>query len=132
MVAFAWCRVENTFTSIDDMVIELGTESFNLSWIVQLRVFFAFFLTSHWASIRRVPELRIPVLYLSGLQDELIPPSQMSELYQATAMSSLRRMWTLPEGTHNDTYHKGGAAYFTAMASFMDDALRVRADQGGH
>jgi pimeloyl-ACP methyl ester carboxylesterase len=41
----AGVMVENTFTSIDDMVLELGQHSLKVPWIVHFRTFFAFFLT---------------------------------------------------------------------------------------
>ena len=39
--------VENTFTSIDDMVIELARKLYNLTWIHYFRLFFSFYLTSY-------------------------------------------------------------------------------------
>ena len=93
--------VENTFTSIDDMVIELGTHQFKLDWIGNLRLFFAYFLTSHWHSLRTIQEVRTPLLFLSGLRDELIPPAHMQALHDASRMSSLRRLVPFPTGSHN-------------------------------
>jgi fermentation-respiration switch protein FrsA (DUF1100 family) len=52
----------------------------------------------------------------------------MTALYESSRMSSLRRFHPVPEGSHNDTYHRGGQAYFRAMANFIEDALKVQQD----
>ena len=74
--------VENTFTSIDDMVIHLGTELYKFAFIARLRPFFSYFLTSHWPSVRLVADVRSPLLFLSGQRDELVPPAHMTALHQ--------------------------------------------------
>jgi pimeloyl-ACP methyl ester carboxylesterase len=123
--------VENTFTSIDDMVVHLGTEQFRAPWIASLRPFFAYFLTSHWPSIRHISEIRIPILFLSGLKDELIPPSHMSALHDAARSSPLRCMATFPNGSHNDTVYRGGKNYFKSMVTFIAEATTKGGNSNG-
>jgi len=56
---------------------------------------------------------------LSGLSDELIPPAQMNQLFEAIPSSVYRHMHRVPSGTHNDTYMKGGESYFKIIKSFL-------------
>lgn len=118
----------------------------SLSWIL-FCVFPAFFghrcaLAARW-HIRRllhsptsllsssVP-LRAPTLsaYVflfnnigSGLKDELIPSWHMRSLYNASPESSGggKRIFTVKDGTHNDTWERGGEEYLQALRSFMDE-----------
>ena len=121
-------------------------------------------------------------MYVNVFRDTFFS-AQMAALYEASRMSSLRRLYTVPDGSHNDTYaklpvtpgiralhfllefcpatdtkaagqldlisrwdtlscyivdiflasryHRGGLAYFRAMALFIEDALRVNQEQGG-
>lgn len=56
--------VENTFTSIPDMAATM---------FPALRYVPRCLIRSHFNSIGKVASIRVPVLFLSGLQDELVP-----------------------------------------------------------
>jgi len=43
----------------------------------------SFLLRNHWNSQETIQFLKVPMLFVMGLKDELIPNSQMLELYQA-------------------------------------------------
>ncbi len=72
--------LENTFTSIADMVFaivgRMGYPIQSAHRFVEpcVRLFLRFFMTSHWSNIQRIRTIRTPVLFLSGLADELVPP----------------------------------------------------------
>ncbi len=38
-------------------------------------------LQIEWNSLQKIPALAVPILFLSGKKDELIPPTQMHQLY---------------------------------------------------
>ena len=40
-------------------------------------------LANHWASDSRISSLTLPLLFISGQNDELVPPAQMKSLYDA-------------------------------------------------
>lgn len=44
----------------------------------------------------------LPVLFLSGAQDELVPPSHLKQLYELTPAKT-KILKSLPEGMHNNT-----------------------------
>lgn len=44
-------------------------------------------LNNHWHSIRNISSLKVPILFIMGLKDELIPTTQMQQLYQAAEKS---------------------------------------------
>ena len=50
--------------------------------------------------IKMKPDL--PALFLSGSQDELVPPKQMRKLFELCT-SHRKRLRLFPNGTHNDT-----------------------------
>lgn len=39
-------------------------------------------LKNYWPSIDRIGSLEVPILFIMGLKDELIPPIQMDKLYK--------------------------------------------------
>lgn len=79
----------------------------------------------HWVtgrrfdSLMRVPDLRVPVLFVHGTRDEVVPFEQGKALYAACG-SADKEMLVLPNATHNDTYLVGGAAYFDRLVAFLD------------
>jgi len=57
----------------------------------------------------------IPILFLSGLKDEIIPPPHMSRLYQVCKAPKVWR--ELPNGSHNDTCAE--PRYFQHIENFL-------------
>ncbi|KAL7266230.1 bem46 protein, variant [Rhizina undulata] len=70
-----------------------------------------------WPSETTLPSItNVPVLFLSGAKDELVPPSHMKTLYNVC--NSYIKVWKeLPDGTHNDTFVKEG--YFEYIYEFI-------------
>ncbi|UNI14604.1 bem46 protein, variant [Purpureocillium takamizusanense] len=83
-----------------------------------------------WPSETILPSIKnVPVLFLSGLQDEIVPPSHMRQLYELCKAPS--KTWRpLPGGDHNSSVLEEG--YFEAMTQFVSevtsgsDAEKVR------
>ncbi len=120
--------VENTFTSIQDMAITLLKRVVDPKWFEKpLRLFLAVFMTSHWRSIDVVPTIRVPLMFISGLSDELVPPAQMTELYQAVAPDVYKFIHTVPGGEHNTTFYQGGELYYDVFSRFIDNAGKEQA-----
>jgi hypothetical protein len=80
-------------------------------------------LTIGWNSEIIAPKLRIPVLYLAGKRDELVPHIQMQQLFKSTTKSRLPKIHVVEGGTHNETWIKGGQPYWDAMKLFIREAL---------
>jgi hypothetical protein len=76
----------------------------------------------------------IPILFLAGAKDELVPHRQMIELYNTALQSAkayngsekkeLIRMHVIPDGTHNESWLQGGYAYWDAIRNFMTTTLQ--------
>jgi len=108
--------VENTFTSIPDMVDEL---------MPLVSKFKNLILAIGWHSLDIVPTLTCPVLYLAGSRDEIVPHSQMLKLHQSTTASVLNQLHVIHRGTHNESWAQGGEIYWDAIKSFLAGAISV-------
>eukprot|EP00347_Sterkiella_histriomuscorum_P019586 403341064 len=108
--------VENTFTSMGDMVDHL--------------LFFAkhvkqFILKNHWTSEDLVGDIQIPMFYVTGDQDELVPFEQTQVLYQLSRKAKFKNIHVVKDGTHNDTWYVGGAEYIYRLEKFIFKALKT-------
>lgn len=81
-----------------------------------------FILRMKWASIDIIHRVDVPILFISGLKDELVPPSMMRRLHDAAVNSEEREIYTVADGGHNDTLLKAGQEYITRLQAFI---LRV-------
>jgi abhydrolase domain-containing protein 13 len=140
--------VENTFTSISDMVNVIFPPFLAPVKHLILRI------GSNSAQI--VPKIvqgRIPILFLAGAKDQLVPHHHMLTLHQlalqaATNKSSKQeeqehddttfdggrrrvQMHVIPNGTHNESWYQGGRAYWKAMANFVQQTRTLAAAGGG-
>jgi abhydrolase domain-containing protein 13 len=115
--------VENTFTSISDMVDVI----FPPLLTAPLK---HFLLRIGWNSAHIVANDlrgRIPILFLAGAKDQLVPHPHMLKLHQlalqaaATSGARMVQMHIIPNGTHNESWYQGGRAYWKAMAKFVQD-----------
>ncbi|KAK8925110.1 hypothetical protein H634G_05707 [Metarhizium anisopliae BRIP 53293] len=72
-----------------------------------------------WPSEATLPSItKVPILFLSGLQDEIVPPSHMRQLYDLCNAPD-KRWKPLPGGDHNSSVLEDG--YFEAIADFVAD-----------
>ncbi|KAI9796150.1 MAG: hypothetical protein M1833_006488 [Piccolia ochrophora] len=103
--------LENTFTSIRAMIPSAFPPAKYLARLCH----------QVWPSESTLPSIQgIPVLFLSGLKDEIVPPAHMKQLYQICRAQ--RKIWrTLPNGTHNDTMLQEN--YFLYVTEFMDEVF---------
>lgn len=110
--------LENTFTGIPQMALVLA-QKFGFKNARVLWPILWFYVSNPWRSIERIKRLRLPILFVSGLKDELIPPAHMRELY-SNAHASTHRVWhEVPEGQHNNTFEKGGSTYVELLLKFV-------------
>ncbi|KAH8731390.1 Alpha/Beta hydrolase protein [Phaeosphaeriaceae sp. PMI808] len=108
----AGLMLENTFTSLKKLIPSAFPPA----------RFLAPLCHQIWPTEATLPQITsVPVLFLSGLQDEIIPPSHMSRLFQVCKAPKVWR--ELPDGTHNDTVAK--PRYFL----YIEDFLREYVDK---
>ncbi|CAL5061703.1 unnamed protein product [Urochloa decumbens] len=115
--------LENTFTSILDMA---GIMLPFLRWFIGGSTskgpkLLNCVVRSPWSTLDIVGEVKQPILFLSGLQDELVPPSHMKMLYdKAVEHNRNCRFVDFPSGMHMDTWMSGGDRYWRAIQLFLD------------
>jgi len=113
-IELAGLIVENSFLSIGKMVDEVMPVVSPLKGIL---------LRNRWDSNMIAPALEIPVLYLAGDADEIVPHSHMKELYELSLENSVyARMHIVKGGNHNETWLQGGPQYWEVMLNFIREA----------
>ena len=131
-IPFAGLMVENTYTSISDMVNVV------MPFLIPIK---QYVLRIGWDSASLMPYLgqqQVPILFLAGAKDELVPHHQMKQLYSiaqqhkslstvATTKATpldLIRIHVIPNGTHNESWLQGGLEYWDAIRNFMMATLQ--------
>ncbi|KAI9191598.1 hypothetical protein LWI28_010656 [Acer negundo] len=115
--------LENTFTSILDMA---GVLLPFLKWFIggsssKGPKILNFVVRSPWSTIDVVGEIKQPILFLSGLQDEMVPPSHMQLLYaKAATRNNECKFVDFPNGMHMDTWLTGGDQYWRTIQQFLE------------
>jgi len=114
--------VENTFTSIPTLVDKLFPVISSLKGLV---------LANFWPSDARISSVKCPILFISGEQDELIPPAHMKQLYSLATSATFATFvgftqLSVPGGDHNSTWQSNIGAYLQAIREFMDKSIRTR------
>ncbi|KAJ5938163.1 Protein bem46 [Penicillium verhagenii] len=101
--------LENTFLSIRKLIPS----------IMPPARFLVRFCHQTWQSEDWLPKIgKIPILFLSGLKDEIVPPSHMTGLFAVCEAET--KIWrTLPNGAHNDSVAEPG--YFDHILSFVTE-----------
>lgn len=118
--------LENTFTSILDMA---GVLLPILKWFIggcasKGPKVLNFLVRSPWSTIDIIGQVKQPILFLSGLQDEMVPPSHMQMLYAKAVENNLRCHFVdFPNGMHMDTWLSGGDRYWRNIQLFLDQHL---------
>lgn len=97
--------IESSFTSIPDMAAE--TYPFVPRMLVRTQL----------NSLARVPNLKMPKLFVHSRGDEIIPFHLGQALFDAAAEP--KTFYELPNCRHNETVLCGGAAYLDALREFV-------------
>ncbi|KAK3309602.1 Alpha/Beta hydrolase protein, partial [Chaetomium strumarium] len=104
--------LENTFLSMRKLIPSVMPPAKYLSFLCH----------QVWPSDTLIPSIKVPTLFLSGLQDEIVPPIHMKRLYDLSK-APLKVWKPLPGGDHNSSVLEEG--YFEAVAEFIN---RIVAD----
>ncbi|KAI3939745.1 hypothetical protein MKW92_039900 [Papaver armeniacum] len=66
-------------------------------------------------------KVKQPTLFLSGLQDEMVPPSHMKTLYVKAAAHNKNCIFVeFPNGMHMDSWVSGGDLYWNTVWQFLE------------
>jgi len=88
--------VENTFTSIPDMakrLFQVAVIDYVPNWCYK----------NVYPSLSKMRYIKVPILFLSGGQDELVPPQMMEKLHEE-CKSLKKQLFIFPDGQHNTTW----------------------------
>eukprot|EP00245_Coleochaete_scutata_P014330 TRINITY_DN6065_c0_g3_i4.p1 TRINITY_DN6065_c0_g3~~TRINITY_DN6065_c0_g3_i4.p1 ORF type:complete len:319 (+),score=59.42 TRINITY_DN6065_c0_g3_i4:209-1165(+) len=114
--------LENTFTSILDMAGVM---------LPFLRVFISgpgsgtfkplnFLVRSPWVTVAIIGKIKEPMLLVSGSLDEMVPASHMQRLREVAMKYNHQVVWVeFKNGTHMDTWMKGGDRYWAQLRHFV-------------
>ncbi|KAJ4197743.1 bem46 protein, variant [Fusarium falciforme] len=99
--------LENTFLSIRKLIPSVVPPAKYLTLLCH----------QVWPSESILPSInKVPTLFISGLQDEIVPPRHMKQLYEISTAPT-KRWKPLPGGDHNSSVLEEG--YFEAMSDFI-------------
>ena len=76
--------LENTFTKIGDMVDSIFPYLRAVKGLIQ-RIY--------WPSIDRIRNIKVPILFISGQRDEIVPKEQMQALYDAAESAPFKEIY---------------------------------------
>ncbi|KAH7292290.1 hypothetical protein KP509_29G060700 [Ceratopteris richardii] len=122
--------LENTFTSILDMA---GVMFPLLKWFIGghgsngLGIM-NFLVRSPWNTLNIIGNVSAPVLFLSGSQDEMIPPAHMKRLYDAASLNTRTLFIEFADGMHMDTWLRGGERYWHSIRLFLEQHVGSSSD----
>lgn len=101
--------VESSFTSIREMVDYQGR-----FWMLPIDLI----LNQRFNSISKVPALQMPVLFIHGTADRLVPDVMSQKLYAAA--SEPKQLLLIPGAGHNDVAEVAGLQYLKTMQNFLE------------
>lgn len=111
--------LENTFLSIRKLIPSVMPPARYISMFCHQR----------WSSDEIMPILPAdgpPILFLSGLKDEIVPPTMMKALYELCSLR--RKRWqSFKNGDHNSTVSEPG--YFDAIWEFLSESVLKESDK---
>lgn len=109
--------LENTFTSIVDIVKHFGPDTADLADALLKN-------NNDWKTIERIPKMKANALFIASMADELVPPKQMLSLFEAyskeAGIGRTVELYKIEEGDHNTNWMVDEEAYFKRILSFLE------------
>ncbi|MBD2494141.1 alpha/beta hydrolase [Nostoc sp. FACHB-280] len=103
--------VESSFSSIREMI---STRKWFSVFPIDL------ILTQRFDSIKKVPQLQMPVLFIHGTADSTVPAYMSQKLYDAAPEP--KQLILVPNADHNNTAVVSGGKYLQWIQSFVQKA----------
>ena len=108
--------VQSSFTSMAEMVKRRGYGIFPIDLL----------LTQRFETLQKVRSLRLPVLYIHGTADRLIPVAMGDRLFATSATP--KRLYLVESAGHNDVAEVGGDRYGQVVQQFLSQPQVQPAD----
>jgi len=105
--------LESVFPSAEKMAKNIFPV-FPLGWAIK----------SRFDAIGKVPNLKLPKLFLHGTRDEIVPYKLGRELFTAAAEPKV--FHDIHDAGHNDTFLVGGADYLAIIDQFIESIIPFR------
>ncbi|MEG4801820.1 alpha/beta fold hydrolase [Microcoleus sp. ARI1-A1] len=102
--------VEGSFTSVRAMV-DFQKPQF---WMFPIDLL----LMQRFDSLSKVDRLQMPVLFIHGTADTVVPPQMGKKLFDAAPEP--KQLYMVPDGGHNNAAQIGGAEYLQRVRQFLD------------
>ncbi|WP_009631197.1 alpha/beta hydrolase [Synechocystis sp. PCC 7509] len=105
--------VNSSFTSIADVVNSGG----------QFRLFpVELILNQRFESIKKIKLLQMPVLFIHGTDDTVVPFNMSKQLYAAAPQP--KQLFIVPNAGHNNTAQIAGLKYFETVKKFVSQIVK--------
>ena len=102
--------IENTFLSISAMVDKM------FPFLIPIK---QYVLKIGWHNDEIVPDLRLPIFYVTGDADELVPYEHTLKLHGDSRLAIFKELLVVEGGTHNDSWYVGGRNYVQMLKDFL-------------
>ncbi|MCX7596538.1 MAG: lysophospholipase [Fischerella sp.] len=103
--------VESSFTSVREVIAAR-----NLFWMFPVDLI----LTQRFESIKKVPKLKMPVLFIHGIADSIVPAFMSQKLYAAAPEP--KKLLLVPDAEHHNVAEVAAAEYLRAVRIFVQQA----------
>ena len=104
--------IENTFTSLDDLVYVM------FPFLKYLR---KYLLSSKFETLNIIGKIERHILLCRSENDELIPNIQMNTLYNSAKRALFKKYYMIHQSSHNDGFRTDIIEYAIAIHKFMDE-----------
>lgn len=78
-------------------------------------------ITERFDSLSKIQQLRVPILFLHGSDDSVVPPEMSQHLYDAA--SDPKQLFLIPGADHVRIYQPGERSYLKAIQTFVEQQL---------
>lgn len=75
------------------------------------------FIRTRYENVKKIPQLKMPLLVVQGTRDEVIPVAQGKMVFEAAPQP--KEYLAIEGAGHNDVYVIGGARYRSTLADFI-------------
>ncbi|MDR2660616.1 MAG: alpha/beta hydrolase [Lactobacillaceae bacterium] len=116
---------DSAFTSVKDQFTEVLKKSYHLPAFPIIN--YASFLSKHIvgysfdeaSTIKQVQKNKLPILFIAGDSDSLIPYQNTEKLYQADPNSN-KEIWITKNSEHVQSFHDYNEEYVSHVKNFLD------------
>lgn len=126
--------LENTFTSLRDMAVQVFPFLYYLKPVLRSPIIFDEWKGNEALDFMVKNEEHWCCCLLSGLKDTLVPPEQMASLHGLLKQRAPKvlKFFKFRDGGHNDTPMRGGAEYWNSFQKFMDCVVESETERKAH